>query len=130
MTNDTLSDFITRIRNATLIRHKIVETPATKMTITIAKIFKNEGLIENFEVIENNLNKSLLLFLKYKDKKSIISFLKRISKPGRRFYLNRQNIPKLIGSYGIGIISTSNGIITNKNARSLNIGGEILIYIY
>lgn len=134
MINDTISDFITRIRNSILIRNKIVQTPATKMTISIAKILKSEGLIENFEIIENYFNKSLLIFLKYKDKikakKPIINFLKRISKPGRRIYLNKQSLPNIIGSYGIAILSTSKGIITNKNARSLNIGGEVLIYIY
>lgn len=132
MTNDTISNFITRIRNAVLVRHKIVQTPATKITTAIAKILKQEGLIENFEVVENSLNKSLLIFLKYKDrgKKPIINFLKRISKPGRRIYLNKKNLPQIIGSYGIAILSTSNGIVTNKNARLSNVGGEILIYIY
>jgi small subunit ribosomal protein S8 len=132
MTNDTISNFITRIRNAVLVRHKIVQTPATKITTAIAKILKQEGLIENFEVVENSLSKSLLIFLKYKDrgKKPIINFLKRISKPGRRIYLNKKNLPQIIGSYGIAILSTSNGIVTNKNAGLSNVGGEILIYIY
>jgi small subunit ribosomal protein S8 len=132
MTNDTISNFITRIRNAVLVRHKIVQTPATKITTAIAKILKQEGLIENFEVVENSFSKSLLIFLKYKDrgKKPIINFLKRISKPGRRIYLNKKNLPQIIGSYGIAILSTSNGIVTNKNARLSSVGGEILIYIY
>jgi small subunit ribosomal protein S8 len=132
MGNDTISDFITRIRNAVLVRHKIVQTPATKMTIALAKILKTEGLIEEFEIFEGSFNKSLLIFLKYKDrgKKPTINFLKRISKPGRRVYLNKKNIPQTIGSYGIAILSTSIGIITDKKARLANIGGEILLYIY
>jgi small subunit ribosomal protein S8 len=130
MTNDIISDFITRVRNAVLIRHKIVQTPATKLTISIAKILKNEGLIENFEIIKNSLDISLLIFLKYKSKKPIIAFLRRISKPGRRIYLNKKNLPQIIGSYGIAVLSTSKGIITNKKANLSKIGGEILIYIY
>ena len=132
MGNDTISDFITRIRNAVLVRHKIVQTPATKMTIALAKILKTEGLIEDFEIFEGSVNKSLLIFLKYKDrgKKPTINFLKRISKPGRRVYLNKKNLPQTIGSYGIAILSTSSGIITDKKARLANIGGEILLYIY
>lgn len=132
MVNDTISDFVTRIRNAVLVRHKIVQTPATKITIAIAKIFKTEGLIEDFEIFESSFNKSLLIFLKYKDrgKKPTINFLKRISKPGRRVYLNKKNIPQTIGSYGIAILSTSSGIITDKKARLAGIGGEILLYIY
>ena len=132
MGNDTISDFITRIRNAVLVRHKIVQTPATKMTIALAKILKTEGLIEDFEIFEGSVNKSLLIFLKYKDrgKKPTINFLKRISKPGRRVYLNKKNLPQTRGSYGIAILSTSSGIITDKKARLANIGGEILLYIY
>lgn len=132
MVNDTISDFITRIRNAVLVRHKIVQTPATKMTIELAKILKTEGLIEDFEIFQKLHNKSLLIFLKYKDhgRKPTIKFLKRISKAGRRIYLNKNNLPKTIGSFGIGILSTSSGIITDKKARLLNIGGEILLYIY
>jgi small subunit ribosomal protein S8 len=132
MVNDILSDYITRIRNAVLIRHKIVQTPATKMTISITKILKAEGLVQDFEIFEDSLSKSLLIFLKYKDnnRKPTISFLKRISKPGRRIFLNKKNLPKTIGNYGIAILSTSQGIMTAKKANSCNIGGEILIYIY
>lgn len=128
MVNDVISDFITRIRNASIVRHKIVKTPATKITIAIAKILKIEGFIEDFEKFEN----SLLIFLKYKNqnKYSIINSLKRISKPGRRVYLKKKNLPKRIGSFGVSILSTSNGIISDKMARLGNIGGEVLIYIY
>lgn len=132
MVNDTISDFITRIRNAILVRHKIIETPLTKITISIAENLKLEGLIERFEVFLNSSRKSLLIFLKYKNggRKPTISFLKRISKPGRRIYINRNNFPQIVNSYGIGILSTSLGIITDKKARLLNVGGEILLYIY
>ena len=128
MVNDVISDFITRIRNASIVRHKIVKTPATKITIAIAKILKIEGFIDDFEKFEN----SLLIFLKYKNqnKYSTINSLKRISKPGRRVYLKKKNLPKRIGSFGVSILSTSNGIISDKMARLANIGGEVLIYIY
>jgi small subunit ribosomal protein S8 len=132
MVNDSIADFITRIRNAVIINHKIIKAPATKLTIEITKIFKAEGFIEDFEIIENEYNKYLLIFLKYKNfaKKSTIQFLKKISKPGCRFYIKNKDFTKRIGSYGIFILSTSNGIITNKKASSLNIGGEVLISIY
>jgi len=132
MVNDTISDFITRIRNAVLVRHKIVQTPATKITIELTKILKTEGLIEHFELFEKNCKKYLLIFLKYNDRgrKPTINFLKRISKPGRRVYLNKNNLPTTIGSYGIAILSTSNGLMTDKKAHLENIGGEILLYIY
>ena len=132
MVNDTISDFITRIRNAVLVRHKIVQTPATKITIELTKILKTEGLIEHFELFEKNSKKYLLIFLKYKDRgrKPTINFLKRISKPGRRVYLNKNNLPTTIGSYGIAILSTSNGLMTDKKAHLENMGGEILLYIY
>lgn len=128
MVNDVISDFITRIRNASIVRHKIVKTPATKITIAIAKILKIEGFIDDFEKFDN----SLLIFLKYKNqnKYSIINSLKRISKPGRRVYLKKKSLPKRIGSFGVSILSTSNGIISDKMARLANIGGEVLIYIY
>lgn len=128
MVNDVISDFITRIRNASIVRHKIVKTPATKITIAIAKILKIEGFIDDFEKFDN----SLLIFLKYKNqnKYSTINSLKRISKPGRRVYLKKKNLPKRIGSFGVSILSTSNGIISDKMARLANIGGEVLIYIY
>jgi len=132
MVNDTISDFITRIRNAILVRHKIVQVPATKMTIAITKILKVEGFIEDFEVFENESNNYLLIFLKYKDRgrKPGINFLKRVSKPGRRIYVNKKNLPQTIGSFGIAIMSTSSGIMTDKKARLSNIGGEVLLYIY
>jgi len=133
MPNDRISDFITRIRNAILVRHKIVKTPFTKLTISIAEILKVEGFIEGFETIENENEKEkyLLIFLKYKNRgrTPIITFLKRISKPGRRIYLNTKNLPKTIGNYGIAILSTSNGIISDKTARLSKVGGEVLFYI-
>jgi small subunit ribosomal protein S8 len=131
MPNDRISDFITRIRNAILVRHKIVKTPFTKLTISIAEILKVEGFIEGFETIENENEKYLLIFLKYKNRgrTPIITFLKRISKPGRRIYLNTKNLPKTIGNYGIAILSTSNGIISDKTARLSKVGGEVLFYI-
>jgi len=132
MVTDTISDFISRIKNAITVHHKIVQTPATKLTIDITKILKLEGFIEDFELVKKKSNSYLLIFLKYNklDKKPVISLLKRISKPGRRIYLKNKNIVKNIGSFGISILSTTNGIISNKKANKLNTGGEILLHVY
>lgn len=132
MVTDTVSDFISRIKNAIIVHHKIVQTPATRLTIDITKILKLEGFIEDFELVKNKSSNYLLIFLKYNksDKKPVISFLKRISKPGRRIYLKNKNIIKNIGSFGISILSTTKGIVSNKKANKLNTGGEILLHIY
>jgi small subunit ribosomal protein S8 len=137
MPNDRISDFITRIRNAILVRHKIVKTPFTKLTISIAEILKVEGFIEGFETIENENEKEkyLLIFLKYKNRgrTPIITFLKRISKPGQRVFCGYKNFQKLIDvlkyQQGTAIISTSSGIMNHKKATQLKKGGEIICYI-
>lgn len=132
MVNDTISDMLTRIRNAILAKHQIVQVPATKATRSIAKVLKNEGFIENFDEIINNFNSCLLISLKYKGKNRspIIKKLKRISKPGLRIYARQKELPKVLGGIGIAIISTSKGIITDKEARYFGIGGEILCYVW
>ena len=132
MVNDTISDMLTRIRNANMVKHQIVQIPSTKMCIAIAKILKEEGFIEDFEsYIENNKN-YLLLSLKYvgKSRTSVISKLKRISKPGLRVYSNSKELPRILNDLGIAIISTSKGVMTNLKARELGIGGEVLCYIW
>lgn len=132
MVNDTVSDMLTRIRNANMIKHQIVQIPSTKMSVAIAKILKEEGFIEDFEsYIENNKN-YLLLSLKYvgKSRISVISKLKRVSKPGLRVYSNSKELPRVLNDLGIAIISTSKGVMTNTKARELGIGGEILCYIW
>ena len=132
MVTDTISDMLTRIRNANMIKHQIVQIPATKMSQAIAKILKEEGFIEDFEsYIENNKN-YLLLSLKYvgKSRTSVISKLKRVSKPGLRVYSNSKKLPRVLNDLGIAILSTSQGVMTNIKARELGIGGEILCYIW
>ena len=132
MVTDPISDMLTRIRNANMIKHQIVQIPATKMSQAIAKILKEEGFIEDFEsYIENNKN-YLLLSLKYvgKSRTSVISKLKRVSKPGLRVYSNSKKLPRVLNDLGIAILSTSQGVMTNIKARELGIGGEILCYIW
>nr|YP_009399768.1 ribosomal protein S8 [Digenea simplex]ARW69587.1 ribosomal protein S8 [Digenea simplex] len=132
MINDIISDTLTRIRNANLAKHQIVQVPATKITRNIIKVLKEEGFIYQFEEIEDNFKKYLLISLKYQGKKKvpIITELKRISKPGLRVYANYKELPRVLGGIGIAIISTSKGIMTDKSARQFGLGGEVLCYIW
>lgn len=132
MVNDTIADMLTRIRNATLAQHHIVQVPATKMTRNIVKVLREEGFIYKFEEAGEGLQAYLLISLKYKGKyrKSVIRSLKRISKPGLRVYANHKELPKVLGGIGIAIISTSKGIMTDRNARHYGLGGEVLCYIW
>jgi small subunit ribosomal protein S8 len=129
---DTISDMLTRIRNANMVKHQIVQIPSTKMSLAIAEILKQEGFIEDFESYEENKRKYLLLSLKYigKVRTPVISKIERISKPGLRVYSNSKNLPKVLDNLGIAIISTSKGIMTNLKAKELGIGGEVLCYIW
>jgi small subunit ribosomal protein S8 len=129
---DTISDMLTRIRNANMIKHQIVQIPGTKMSKAIALILKEEGFIEDFEVYQENSFEYLLMSLKYKGKsrEPVISMMKRISKPGLRVYADAKNLPRVLDNLGIAIISTSNGVMTNLKARELGIGGEVLCYIW
>lgn len=132
MVNDTIADMLTRIRNANMAKHQIVQIPSTKMTRNIIKVLKEEGFIEYFEEIHETLQRFLLISLKYKGKKkhSVITSLKRVSKPGLRVYANHKEIPKVLGGLGIAIISTSKGIMTDRKARHNGLGGEVLCYIW
>jgi len=132
MVNDTISDMLTRIRNANMVKHQIVQIPLTKMSLTITKILKEEGYIEDFENYIENEKKYLLISLKYigKSRKPVICKLKRISKPGLRVYSNSRKLPKVLDNLGIAIISTSKGVMTNLKANELKIGGEVLFYIW
>lgn len=132
MVNDTISDMLTRIRNATLAKHQIVQVPATKITKNIIYVLKEEGFIYDFEEIKESLQEHILISLKYKGqyKQSIIRTLKRISKPGLRVYANHKELPQVLGGIGIAIISTSQGIMTDKNARHYGLGGEVICYIW
>nr|QCI07533.1 ribosomal protein S8 [Malaconema sp.] len=132
MVNDTIADILTRIRNANLAKHQIVQIPSSKIAKNILKVLKEEGFIYEFEEIVEYLNKYFIISLKYKGKKKkpIITELKRISKPGLRVYANHKELPKVLGGIGIAIISTSQGVMTDKDARHLGLGGEILCYIW
>ncbi len=132
MINDTISDMLTRIRNANMVKHQIVQIPCTKMSSAIAEILKEEGYIENSESYTENGRKYLLLSLKYSGKlrKPVICKIERISKPGLRVYSNSKNLPKVLDNLGIAIISTSKGVMTNLKAKELGIGGEVLCYVW
>lgn len=132
MVNDIISDILTRIRNAILAKHKIVQLPSTKMTLSIITVLKREGFIEAFDEIHDEVANFLLVTLKYKGKKKlpIITKIKRISKPGLRIYSRSKELPKVLGGIGIAIISTSRGIMTSKEAKYHGLGGEILCYIW
>nr|AOM64668.1 ribosomal protein S8 [Riquetophycus sp.] len=132
MFNDTISDMLTRIRNANLAKHQIVQVPATKMTRNISKVLREEGFIYEFEEIGEDLKNYLVISLKYKgkNKKPVINALKRISKPGLRVYANHKELPKVLGGIGIAIISTSKGVMTDRQARHYGLGGEVICYIW
>ena len=132
MVTDTISDMLTRIRNANMVKHQIVQIPATKMSLAIAGILKEEGFIEDFENYEEKKLKYLLLSLKYtgKSRQPVICKIKRISKPGLRVYAKSTQLPKVLDNLGIAIMSTSKGVMTNLRAKELGIGGEVLCYIW
>ena len=132
MVTDTISDMLTRIRNANMVKHQIVQIPITKMSLAIANILKEEGFITDFENYQEGNRDYLLLSLKYigKSRKSVISKIKRVSKPGLRVYTSSKDLPRVLDNLGIAIISTSKGVMTNIKARELGIGGEVLCYIW
>ena len=132
MVTDTISDMLTRIRNAHMVKHQIVQIPATKMSLAIAEILKEEGFIEDFENYIEEKRKYLLLSLKYigKSRNPVISKIERISKPGLRVYANSKKLPRVLDNLGIAILSTSKGVMTNLKAKELGIGGEVLCYIW
>jgi len=130
--HDTISDMLTRIRNANLARHQTTEVPSTKMTRSIAKVLKEEGFIADFAEAGEGIQRSLVIALKYKGKtkRPIITTLRRVSKPGYRVYSNRRELPRVLGGIGVAIISTSSGIMTDREARRTGLGGEVLCYIW
>lgn len=131
MMNDPIADMLTRIRNANTVRHTSVDVPASNVKKRLAEILLNEGFIKSYDVIEDNKQGVIRIELKYgENKERVISGLKRISKPGLRVYAKRNEIPKVLGGLGVAIISTSNGIITDKEARKLGVGGEVVCYVW
>ncbi len=130
--SDPIADMLTRIRNANTAKHDTVDVPASKMKIAIAEILLKEGYIKSFEIEEVGSFKTIHITLKYgKDKnEKVITGLKRISKPGLRVYANSTELPKVLGGLGIAIISTNKGVLTDKEARNSNVGGEVLAFIW
>lgn len=128
---DPIADFLTRIRNANMVRHESLEVPASKTKLEIANILKTEGFIKNFDYTSDDKQGVIRVFLKYgPNNERVITGLKRISKPGLRVYAKTGDIPKVLNGLGIAIVSTSEGVITDKEARAKNIGGEVLAYIW
>lgn len=128
---DPIADMITRIRNANTVKHETVDIPASNMKKSIAEILLQEGFIKGYDVIEDGKQGIIRVQMKYgMNNEKVISGLKKISKPGLRVYAKRDEIPKVLGGLGIAILSTSNGIITDKQARNLGTGGEVICYVW
>ena len=128
---DPIADLLTRIRNANQMRYQEVSVPSSKMKLEIVRILKEEGYIENYKVEKNDVQDNINITLKYgKNKERVISGLKRISKPGLRVYAKAEEIPTVLNGLGISIVSTPNGVMTGKEAKKQNVGGEVLAYIW
>jgi small subunit ribosomal protein S8 len=130
MVSDPISDLLTRIRNATLVRKPTVECPSSKLKIEICKILQKEGFIKKFVVVDDGRQGLIKILLSYKGSVSSIQGLRRVSTPGRRFYTQTKTLPKVLNGLGISIISTSTGLLTDKEARKANKGGEILCQVW
>ena len=128
---DSIADMLTRIRNAGAAKHETVDVPASKMTKAIAQILLDEGYIKSFQLIEDGKQGIIRIVLKYgENKTSVISGLRRVSKPGLRIYTNCEDMPKVMKGLGIAIVSTSKGVMTDKQARKENVGGEVLAFVW
>jgi small subunit ribosomal protein S8 len=128
---DPIADMLTRIRNANMVRHEKLEVPASKIKKEIAEILKSEGFVRDFELIEDNKQGIIRIFLKYgANNERVITGLKRISKPGLRVYAKTGEVPRVLNGLGIAIVSTSHGVLTDKEARSKQVGGEVLTYVW
>ena len=132
MTSDPIADMLTRIRNANTAKHDTVDIPASKIKVAIAGILVDEGFIEKYDIVEDGNFKTIRVTLKYGADKNekVISGIKRISKPGLRVYANSEDMPKVLGGLGIAIVSTNQGVITDKEARRLGVGGEVLCFVW
>ena len=130
--SDPIADMLTRIRNANTAKHDTVDVPASKVKEAIAKILLDEGYIKAYEILENGIERTIKITLKYGVDKNekIISGIKRISKPGLRVYAGKDELPRVLGGLGIAIISTNKGIVTDKEARAMNVGGEVIAFVW
>ena len=131
-TSDPIADMLTRIRNANSAKHDTVDVPSSKMKLAIADILVKEGYIKKYEIVEDGAFQTIRISLKYGNNKNerIISGIKKISKPGLRVYAGKEDMPKVLGGLGIAIVSTNQGVITDKEARKLHVGGEVLAYVW
>jgi small subunit ribosomal protein S8 len=128
---DPVADFLTRIRNGNMVMHETVEVPSSKIKVSIAEIMKEEGYIKDYEYIQDGKQGIIRVYLKYgPNKEKVITGIKRISKPGLRVYVKKDQIPKVLGGLGTAVISTSKGLMTDKNARKTGLGGEVICYIW
>ncbi|WP_026907487.1 30S ribosomal protein S8 [Paucisalibacillus globulus] len=128
---DPIADMLTRIRNANMVKHEKLELPASKIKTEVADILKREGFVRDYEVIEDNKQGILRLFLKYgANEERVITGIKRISKPGLRVYAKADEVPRVLNGLGIAIVSTSKGVLSDKEARSQAVGGEVLAYVW
>ena len=130
--SDPIADMLTRIRNANTAKHDTVDVPSSKMKLAIADILLEEGFIKKYDLVDDGAFKTIRITLKYNADRSerVISGLKRISKPGLRIYAGKEELPKVLGGLGIAIISTNQGVVTDKKARELQVGGEVLAYVW
>ena len=131
MVSDPIADFLTRIRNASRAEHEKVDIPSSKLKLRMAEILKDEGFIKNFRVIEDNKQGTLRVYLKYgAGSEKIISGIVRVSRPGRRVYVTKDRIPTILGGMGVAILSTSAGVMTDRQVKRQNLGGEVLAYVW
>ncbi|WP_153732608.1 30S ribosomal protein S8 [Sporosarcina obsidiansis] len=129
--SDPIADMLTRIRNANMVRHEKLEVPASNVKKEIAEILKREGFVRDVEYVEDNKQGIIRIFLKYgQDNERVINGLKRISKPGLRVYAKSNEVPKVLNGLGVALVSTSNGVLTDKEARAKQIGGEVVAYVW
>lgn len=128
---DPISDMLTRIRNAKMRKHEVVDIPLSKLKVELARILKEEGFIRNYRVVGESVKKNLRVYLKYVDNdEPVISDLQRVSKPGRRVYVGKDEIPSVKGGIGVAVLSTSKGLMTDQKSREAKVGGEVLCYIW
>ena len=130
MYSDPIADFLTRIRNASRAEHEKVDIPSSKLKTRMAEILKDEGFIKNFRIIEDNKQGTLRVYLKYVGSEKIISGIVRVSRPGRRIYVTKDKIPTILGGMGVAILSTSSGVMTDRQVRKQHLGGEVLAYVW
>jgi len=130
MYSDPIADFLTRIRNASRAEHEKVDIPSSKLKLRMAEILKDEGFIKNFRLLEDTKQGTLRVYLKYAGSEKIISGIVRVSRPGRRIYVTKDKIPTILGGMGVAILSTSAGVMTDRQVRKQHLGGEVLAYVW